>query len=68
MLPLLGAVPVAYIAGPDRTQAVLLPEVLDDYVGAENSVRFLDAFVAQLELGALGVPASGAGGDRAAGI
>jgi transposase/macrodomain Ter protein organizer (MatP/YcbG family) len=45
---------VAYIAGPDRTQAVLLPEVLDDYVGAENPVRFLDAFVAQLDLGALG--------------
>ena len=45
---------MAYIAGPDRTQAVLLPEVLDDYVGAENPVRFLDAFVAQLDLGALG--------------
>ena len=45
---------MAYIAGPDRTQAVLLPEVLDDYVGAENPVRFLEAFVAQLDLGALG--------------
>jgi transposase len=45
---------VAYIAGTDRTQAVLLPEVLDDYVGAENPVRFLDAFVARLDLGTLG--------------
>jgi transposase len=45
---------MAYIAGTDRSQAVLLPEVLDDYVGAENPVRFLDAFVAQLDLGALG--------------
>ncbi len=45
---------MAYIAGPDRTQAVLLPEVLDDYVGGDNPVRFLDAFVAQLDLGALG--------------
>ncbi len=45
---------MAYIAGPDRTQAVLLPEVLDDYVGADNPVRFLDAFVAQLDLDALG--------------
>jgi transposase len=45
---------MAYIAGTDRTQAVLLPEVLDDYVGAENPVRFLDAFVAQLELAVLG--------------
>jgi len=45
---------VAYIAGPDRTQAVLLPEVLDDYVTVDNPVRFLDAFVAQLDLAALG--------------
>jgi len=45
---------MAYIAGTDRTQAVLLPEVLDDYVGADNPVRFLDAFVAQLDLAALG--------------
>jgi transposase len=45
---------VAYIAGPDRAQAVLLPAVLDDYVGADNPVRFLDAFVAQLDLGTLG--------------
>jgi len=45
---------VHHIAGTDRTQAVLLPEVLDDYVGADNPVRFLDAFVAQLDLGSLG--------------
>ena len=44
---------MAYIAGSDRTQVVLLPEVLDDYVTADNPVRFLDAFVAQLDLGAL---------------
>lgn len=44
---------MAYIAGADRTQAVLLPEVLDDYVGPDNPVRFLDAFVAHLDLGAL---------------
>src|SRR3990170_2240618 len=45
---------MAHIAGTDRTQAVLLPEVLDDYVRPDNPVRFLDAFVAQLDLGALG--------------
>src|SRR5439155_13746541 len=45
---------MAYIAGTDRTQAVLLPDVLDDYVGADNPVRFLDAFVAHLDLDALG--------------
>ena len=45
---------MAHFAGTDRTQAVLLPEVLDDYVRGENPVRFLEAFVAQLDLGALG--------------
>jgi transposase/macrodomain Ter protein organizer (MatP/YcbG family) len=45
---------MAYLPGVDRTQAVLLPELLDDYVRADNPVRFLDAFVAQLDLGALG--------------
>lgn len=45
---------MAYIAGRDRTQTVLLPEVLDDFVGPENPVRFLDAFVAQLDLAGLG--------------
>lgn len=45
---------MAYFAGPDRSQAVLLPEVLDDSVAAENPVRVLDAFVAQLDLGWLG--------------
>lgn len=44
---------MAYIAGTDRSQAVLLPEVLDGYVGADNPVRFLDAYVAQLDLDAL---------------
>ena len=45
---------MAYIAGTDRTQAVLLPEVLDDYVAAANPVRFLDAWVARLDLEGLG--------------
>ena len=35
---------MAYIAGSDRTQVVLLPDILDDYVSADNPVRFLDAF------------------------
>jgi transposase len=45
---------MSYIPRVDRTQAVLLPDVLDDYVPPENPVRFLDAFVAGLDLGALG--------------
>ena len=46
---------MAYITGIDRTQQVLFPEALDDYVGPENPVRFIDAFVASLDLAALGV-------------
>lgn len=45
---------MTHIAGDDRSQAVLLPDVLDDYVGPAHPVRFLDAFVAQLDLGGLG--------------
>ena len=40
--------------GLDRSQTLLLPERLEDYIGAENPVRFLDAFVASLDLHALG--------------
>ena len=45
---------MAHLPGVDRTQAILLPDVLDDYVNPANPVRFLDAFVAQLDLAALG--------------
>ena len=41
-------------AGLDRSQTLLLPEVLEDYIGPENPVRFLDAFVARLDMHALG--------------
>ena len=40
--------------GLDRSQTLLLPERLEDYVTPENPVRFLDAFVASLDLHALG--------------
>jgi transposase len=40
--------------GLDRTQTLLFPERLEDYVGAENPVRFVDAFAASLNLHALG--------------
>jgi len=41
-------------AGLERTQTLLFPERLEDYVGPENPVRFLDAFVARQDLPALG--------------
>src|SRR6266403_700795 len=45
---------VSYIEGVERQQGWLLPERLEDYVSAENPVRFLDAFVDSLDLPALG--------------
>ena len=41
-----------YIAGQDRSQLLLLPEAVDDYVGSDNPVRFIDAFVDGLDLAA----------------
>jgi transposase len=40
--------------GLDRSQTLLFPESLEDYVEANNPVRFVDAFVAGLDLHALG--------------
>ena len=40
--------------GLDRTQTLLFPERLEDYIGPENPVRFLDAFGGGLDLHALG--------------
>lgn len=40
--------------GLARNQTLLLPESLEDYVTADNPVRFLDAFVQKLDLHALG--------------
>jgi transposase len=41
-------------SGLDRSQTLMFPERLEDYIRAENPVRFLDAFVGQLDLAALG--------------
>jgi transposase len=45
---------MTHIAGHDRSQTLLLPESLDDYVGPENPVRFIEAFVDGLDLTAAG--------------
>ena len=37
--------------GLDRSQTLLFPESLENYVAAENPVLFLDAFVGSLALG-----------------
>jgi len=41
---------MSHITGAERTQTLLLPETLDDYVCADNPVRFIDAFVDGLDL------------------
>src|SRR6201981_3885263 len=45
---------MTHIAGHDRSQTLLLPESLDEYVGQDNPVRFIDAFVDGLDLAAAG--------------
>jgi transposase len=45
---------MTHLAGYDRSQTLLLPESLDDYVGPENPVRFIEAFVGGLDLAAAG--------------
>jgi transposase len=45
---------MTYITGYDRSQLLLLPEAVDDYVGSDNPVRFIDAFVDGLDLAAAG--------------
>ncbi len=45
---------MTHITGHDRRQTLLLPEAVDDYVGVENPVRFIDAFVDGLDLAAAG--------------
>ena len=41
---------MAHITGTDRAQVLLLPDTVDDYVGPDNPVRFIDAFVDSLDL------------------
>ena len=43
-----------FVEGENRTQGVLLPEFLDDYVAEDNPVRAIDVFVDELDLRALG--------------
>lgn len=45
---------MAHLLGTDRSQLLLLPEAVDDYVGPDNPVRFIEAFVDGLDLAAAG--------------
>src|ERR1700683_2375460 len=41
---------MAHISGLERDQLLLLPEAVDDYVGSDNPVRLIAAFVCGLDL------------------
>jgi len=43
-----------YVEGEERSQTVLFPERLEDWICEENPVRVVDAFVDELDLKALG--------------
>ena len=45
---------MTHISGEERSQLQLLPDAVEDYVGPDNPVRFIDAFVNGLDLEAAG--------------
>ena len=45
---------MAHISGFERYQLLLLPEAMDDYVGSDNPVRFIDTFVDGVDLAEAG--------------
>ncbi|MDH6232979.1 hypothetical protein M2281_003590 [Mesorhizobium soli] len=45
---------MAHLSGTDRSQLLLLPEAVDDYVGPDNPVRFIEASIDGLDLCAAG--------------
>lgn len=42
------------ITGSDRNQNVMFPSLVDDYVSNDNPVRFIEAYVENLDLTELG--------------
>jgi len=43
-----------FISGDARSQMILMPDCVDDYVDANNSVRVIDAYINGLDLCVLG--------------
>lgn len=52
-------------SGVSREQSSLLPSRVEDYVGRDNPVRAIEAYVRALNLNKLGFRHAGPGGDRA---
>jgi transposase len=45
---------MSHISGISRSQLLLLPEAVDDFVGPKNPVRFIEAFVDNLDICVIG--------------
>ncbi len=45
---------MSHIRGADRSEVLLFPQALDDYIAEDNPVRFIEAFVVSLNLVELG--------------
>ena len=45
---------MAYIKGHDRNQIILFPDVMDDYISENSTVRIIDEYVDQLDVEILG--------------
>jgi transposase len=56
---------MSYLSGVSRQQRMLLPDSVEDYIGAENPVRVVDAFVEGLDLLTLGFEMKAGGGPGA---
>jgi len=39
-----------HVKGINRDQVILFPDTINEYISADNSVRFIDAFVDGLDL------------------
>ena len=50
----LGTFTLAHLPGTGRAQMLHLPEWVEDYIGPDNPVWFIDAFVERLDLAAAG--------------
>jgi transposase len=45
---------MSYIEGTQREQYILFPESIDEYITEDNPVRFIDAFISNLDLDRMG--------------
>lgn len=53
-----------FIEGESRSQLTLMPECLEDYIGPDNPVRVVEAFVEALDLAEMGFDTSAAATGR----